>query len=72
MTEDELDQLDNKLYEYLVEHDFTTEEWATPNAAKHFGVKESDIYKSLSKLAKLKKEKVWIYYQDGRIKIAAE
>ena len=52
MADEELSAFDNKLYSYLVEHDFTKESWSTPEVAKHFGVPESNVYESLSKLAK--------------------
>ena len=72
MADEELTEFDRKLYRYLVEHDFTVEEWHTPEVARHFGVSEKEVYESLSRLAKVYKDKVWIYYDRGRIRIAAE
>ncbi len=72
MADEELTSLDKKLYRYLVDNDFTEQYWKTVDAAREFNVSESDVYESLSRLAKLKKDNVWIYYKDGRIRIAAE
>ena len=69
---EELTEFDEKLYRYLVENDFTAEPWSTPAAAKKFGVSEDTVYESLSRLAKLKRDNVWIYYEKGAVRIAAE
>jgi hypothetical protein len=72
MEEDSLDELDKRLYEYIKLNDFETNKWSTYDAARSLGVEESEIYESLAKLSKLMKDKVWIYYKDGGLRIAAE
>ena len=49
-----------------------TKKWSTPDAARKMGVSEDEIYKSLSNLAKHIKDNIWIYYEDGGLRIVAE
>jgi hypothetical protein len=72
MSEEDLTERDRKLYEYLKTHDFETNKWSTPAAAAALGMKEEEVYESLSNLAKHIKDKIWIYYEDGGIRIAVE
>lgn len=72
MEEDSLNELDKRLYEYIKLNDFETNKWSTQDAARSLGVEESVIYDSLAKISKLLKDKVWIYYKDGGLRIAAE
>ena len=67
-----MSELDRRLYEYIKLNDFETNKWSTPDAARSLGVKESEVYESLSNLSKHMKDKVWIYYKDGGLRIQAE
>ena len=67
-----MSELDKRLYGYLKLNDFETNKWSTRDAAKSLGVEESAIYESLANLTKHLKDKVWIYYKDGGLRIAAE
>ena len=67
-----LTELDRKLYEYIKQNDFQTNKWSTPSAARRLGVTEDAIYESLSNLAKHIKDNIWIYYENGGIRIVAE
>ena len=72
MGMEDLSETDRKLYEYLKLGDYETNKWSTPDAAKKLGISEDDIYTSLSNLAKHLKDKVWIYYKNGGLRIATE
>jgi len=69
---EDLTELDKKLYEYIKNGDFVSKKWSTPEAAKRLGVKEEDIYQSLSNLAKHIKDRIEINYRDGGLRIIAE
>jgi len=69
---EDLTGLDKKLYEYIKNGDFVSKKWSTPEAAKKLGMKEDDIYRSLSNLAKHIKDKIEINYRDGGLRIIAE
>jgi predicted transcriptional regulator len=72
MPQENLSELDKRLYQYIKLNDFETNKWSTPEAAKSLGVEESEIYDSLANLSKHLKDKVWIYYKDGGLRIASE
>jgi hypothetical protein len=69
---EDLTELDKRLYEYIKAGNFVTKKWSTSEAAKALGVKEEDIYQSLSNLAKHIKDKIEINYRDGGLRIAVE
>ncbi|UCG68784.1 MAG: hypothetical protein JSV09_13435 [Thermoplasmata archaeon] len=72
MAQEDLSDLDKRLYEYIKLNNFETNKWSTADAAKSLGVEESAVYESLANLTKHLKDKVWIYYKDGGLRIAAE
>jgi predicted transcriptional regulator len=72
MPQEDLSELDMRLYQYIKLNDFETNKWSTPEAAKSLGVDESEVYDSLASLSKHMKDKVWIYYKDGGLRIASE
>ncbi len=72
MAQEDLTELDKRVYEYIKLNDFETNKWSTPDAARSLGVEESAIYDSLANLSKHFKDKVWIYYKDGGLRIIAE
>jgi len=72
MAYEDLTDTDKKLYEYIKQGDFTSNPWSTPEAARKLGVSENEIYRSLSNLAKHIKDNIWIYYEDGAIRVCAE
>ena len=72
MAWENLTEFDRRLYEYIKLNDFETNKWSTPDAAQTLGVEESEIYQSLSNLTKHLKDKIWIYYKDGGLRIASE
>jgi hypothetical protein len=72
MAQENLTELDRRLYEYIKLNDFERNKWSTPEAARSLGVEESEIYESLANLTKHIKDKIWIYYKDGGLRIVAE
>lgn len=72
MALENLTELDKRLYEYIKLNDFEKNKWSTPDAARSLGVEESEIYESLANLTKHIKDKIWIYYKDGGLRIVAE
>ena len=72
MSFDNLSDFERRLYEYLKENDFQSKKWSTRDAARVLHVSEDDIYNALSTLTKEIKDNIWIYYEDGGIRIVAE
>ncbi|UCH89783.1 MAG: hypothetical protein JSV49_03815 [Thermoplasmata archaeon] len=69
---DNLSEIDKKVYEYIKTGDFQKNKWSTPVAAKKLGLKEDEVYSALVNLAKHIKDNIWIYYEDGGIRVVAE
>lgn len=72
MPFENLTDLERKLYEYIKVNDFQSNKWSTRDAARHLNATENDIYKALSNLSKEIKDNIWIYYEDGGIRVVAE
>ena len=72
MALENLTELDRRLYEYIKLNDFEKFKWSTPDAARSLGIEEGEVYQSLANLTKHLKDKVWVYYKDGGLRIAAE
>ena len=72
MSMEDLTELDMRVYEYIKDGDFQANKWSTPDAARKLGVSEDEIYQALSNLAKHIKDNVWIYYEEGGLRIVAE
>ena len=69
---EDLNELDKRIYEYIKLNDFEANKWSTPDASSSLGVSEQEIYESLSNLTKHIKDKIWIYYKDGGLRVVAE
>jgi hypothetical protein len=72
MAFEDLTENDKKVYEYIKSHDFVTTKWSTPRAASELGLTEDEIYEALANLTKHIKDNIWIYYEDGGMRIVAE
>lgn len=72
MAYDDLTEKDRRVYEYLKIEDFESKPWSTPHAAKALGMDPDEVYESLSSLAKNIRDRVWIHYKDGGLRISAE
>jgi hypothetical protein len=67
-----LSEFEKKLYEYIKDNDFQSIKWSTRDVARTLHCTEDDVYNGLSNLSKEIKDNIWIYYQDGGIRIVAE
>jgi len=72
MSFDNLTEFEKKLYEYIKNNDFQSKKWSTRDAARALHASEDDVYKALSKLSKEIKDNIWIYYENGGIRVVAE
>ena len=72
MPFENLTDLERKLYEYIKVNDFQKNKWSTRDAARVLNATENDVYKALSNLSKEIKDNIWIYYEDGGIRVVAE
>ena len=72
MSFENLSELDIKVYEYIKANDFQSQKWSTRDAARVLHASEDDIYKALSNLSKEIRDNIWIYYEDGGLRIVAE
>lgn len=66
---DTLDQAEERLLAYIKSYDFEKFAWNTAEAAAELGLSTADVYKGLSKIQKLKRSEVFIYYKDGALRI---
>jgi Mn-dependent DtxR family transcriptional regulator len=71
-TGEPLDDVDERLLAYIKSYDFEKFPWNTEEAAAELGVTASNIYQSLSKLQKLRKRELFVYYKDGALHIQTE
>lgn len=72
MSFENLNELEMRVYEYIKANDFQNQKWSTREAARALHTSEDDIYKALSNLSKEIKDNIWIYYEDGGLRIVAE
>ena len=68
----ELTELEMRLFEWIRQSDFETVAWSTPKAAKSFGVTQNEIYEAVASLTKKLPNKIQIYYEAGKLHIAAD
>jgi hypothetical protein len=67
-----LTDFEKKVYDYIKRHDFQKNKWSTREAARDLHASEDEVYKALSNLSKEIKDNIWIYYEDGAIRVVAE
>lgn len=72
MSFENLSEFEKKLYEYIKDNDFQSIKWSTRDVARKLHCSEDDVYNGLSNLSKEIKDNIWIYYEDGGIRIVAE
>ncbi len=72
MAMKDLTEIERKVYEYVRDHDFGNYPWITRENAKVLGMKEEDLYQSLSELTKKIRDNIWIYYDNGKLHIVAD
>ncbi|WP_455392477.1 hypothetical protein [[Eubacterium] cellulosolvens] len=72
MAFENLTEFEKRVYEYIKENDFQTKKWSTIDAARALHATEDDVYSALANLSKEIKDNIWIYYENGGIRIVAE
>jgi hypothetical protein len=72
MSFEDLTDFERRVYEYIKENDFQTNKWSTREAARILHASEDEVYKALSNLSKEIRDNIWIYYENGSIRIVAE
>ena len=68
----ELSEFELRLFEWIRQSDFETVAWATKKAAKAFKCDEDEIYEGVAALTRKVPTRIQVYYEDGKLHIAAE
>ena len=71
-ADDAMDEVDERLLTYMKTYDFVKFPWSSEEAAAELGVEVGRIYQSISKIQKLKKREVFVYYKEGAVHIQTE
>ena len=69
---EELTEIERKVYEYIKAGDFQSNKWSTPKAARDLNLKEDDVYEAIANLTRKIKDRIWVYYEDGGIRIVVD
>jgi hypothetical protein len=72
MSFENISEFERRLYEYIKDNDFQSKKWSTMEAARALHASEDDVYNALANLSKEIKDNIWIYYENGGIRIVAE
>ncbi|MBN1538996.1 MAG: hypothetical protein JW939_02540 [Candidatus Thermoplasmatota archaeon] len=72
MAMKDLTDLEMMVYHYIRDNDFGNHPWVTKDAARDLGIPEEMLYQALSELTKKIRENVWIYYEDGSLRVVAD
>ena len=68
----ELSEFELRLFEWIRQSDFETVAWSTKKAAKAFICDEDEIYEGVAALTRKVPTRIQVYYEDGKLHIAAE
>ncbi len=68
----ELTKFELRLFEWIKQSDFESVPWSTRSAARSFKCKEAEIYAGVASLTKKIPNRIQIYYENGKVHIAAE
>ena len=71
-VDEAMDEVDERLLTYMKTYDFVKFPWSSEEAAAELGVDVSRIYQAVSKIQKLKKREVFVYYKEGAVHIQTE
>jgi hypothetical protein len=67
-----MDEVDERLLAYMKAYDFVKFPWSTEEAAAELGLDTARVYQSMSKIQKLHKRDVYVYYKEGALHIQTE
>jgi hypothetical protein len=70
--EESLDEVDNRVFEYIKRYDFEQYRWDTAAAAAELGVSVTRIYQAIHKLQYHKRRELFVYFKDGGLRIQTE
>lgn len=72
MAMKDLTDMEMRVYQYIRDNDFGNHPWVTRDAASDLRISEEALYIALSELTKKIKENVWIYYENGSLRVVAD
>ncbi|MGA1820380.1 MAG: hypothetical protein ACMUHU_05155 [Thermoplasmatota archaeon] len=72
MAMKDLTDLEMRVYQYVRDNDFGNYPWVTRDAARDLRISEEDLYLALSELTKKIRDNIWIYYEDGSLRVVAD
>lgn len=70
--EETLDEVDERVFAYIKAYDFVKFPWSTEEAAAELSLDANRVYQSLSRIQKLKRREVYVYYKEGSLHIQTE
>lgn len=68
-AEEGLDETDQRVLAYIKSFDFEAYPWNTEEAAKELGLPPARVYEALSRIQRLRKGQVFVYFRDGALRI---
>jgi hypothetical protein len=70
--EESLDEVDERVFEYIKRYDFEEYPWDTAAAAAELGLSVTRVYQALQKLQRHKRSELFLYFKDGGLRIQTE
>ena len=72
MAFEDLTEFETRLFEWIRQSDFESVAWKANRAAKAFKVSVAEINEALAALTSKVPHNIYVYYEDGAIRISAE
>lgn len=72
MPMEDLSKLERRLFEWIKKSDFESVPWSSQRAAEAFDVSENEILEALAALTSKIPHNIYVHYNDGAIRVAAE
>jgi len=72
VSEDSLDEVDLRVFEYIKRYDFEEYPWDTAAAAEKLDLTVTRVYQALHKIQKYKRHELFVYFKDGGLRIQTE
>ena len=70
--EEALDEVDERVFQYIKRYDFEQYAWDSAAAAAALGVSVTRIYHAIHKLQFHKRREFFVYFKDGGLRIQTE
>jgi len=71
-SEETLDEVDERVFDYIKRYDFEEYPWDTAAAAAELGLTVARVYQALHKLQRHKRRELFVYFKDGGLRIQTE